>query len=237
MDQLLVWLEAVRGMSIIPIAAPHLIDPGFSGVPVGATVGGAVGAFVVGALIASLIFFFMSRKTRGRHHVRPSLDLKGNSSGDLRPTPYIDGEMGNRGLYSPLNTYDGTHTTGTPRLVNRGGSHSSHGIEDVPTLASTGYQAEPFNPNALSALGSGSRREGTQRSSSPPMSPGEGTVRTERDTRSQVYVMHHDGGRAPVTIMTSDGAEIVELPPGYVNVPESSRQSGAESTRVGKHGR
>lgn len=188
------------------------------GVPIGTTVGSAVGAFVVGALIASLIFFFLSRKAR-HYHVRPSLDLKGTSDADLRPTPYIDGEMGTRGLYSPLNTYGGTHTT-----------------DEVPTLASTRYQAEPFDPAALSAS---SRREGTvagtQRSSSPPMSPGE---RTERDTRSQVYVVHHDGGRAPVTIMTSDGAEVVELPPGYVNVPESSRQSGAEMAgRSGKSGR
>ncbi|KAF8610258.1 hypothetical protein BDV93DRAFT_517412 [Ceratobasidium sp. AG-I] len=187
------------------------------GIPLGATVGGAVGAFVVGALIASLIFFCVSRKTRRRHHNRPSLDLKETSSGDLQPTPYMGGEMGNRGLYSPLNTYDGSLTT-----------------EDIPTLASTGYRTEPFNPSALSASG-GRTATGTQRSSSPPMSPAE---RTERDTRSQVYVVHHDGGRAPVTIMTSDGAEVVELPPGYVNVPESSRQSGTEAVaRTGKSGR
>lgn len=217
------------------VVRPHLIDIGISGVSVGVTVGSAVGAFVVGALIASLIFFFVFRKRRG-HHTRPSLDLKGRSSSDLRPTPYIDGEMGTRGLYSPLNTYDGTHTTGTPHSVARGGSRSSHGIEDIPTLASTGYQAEPFDPTALSSSG---RRTaaGTQRSSSPPMSPGEGAVRAERDTRSQVYVVHHDGGRAPVTIMTSDGAEVVELPPGYVNVPESSRHNGTEAVAAGRSGK
>lgn len=30
-----------------------------------------------------------------------------------------------------------------------------------------------------------------------------------------VYVVHHDGGRAPVTIYHEDGTEVVELPPRY----------------------
>ena len=30
-----------------------------------------------------------------------------------------------------------------------------------------------------------------------------------------VYVVHHDGGRAPVTVYTSEGTEVVELPPRY----------------------
>lgn len=40
--------------------------------------------------------------------------------------------------------------------------------------------------------------------------------------RSQVYVLHHDGGRAPVTVYNREDAEVVELPPSY------SRNSGAE---------
>jgi hypothetical protein len=31
----------------------------------------------------------------------------------------------------------------------------------------------------------------------------------------QVYVVHHDAGRAPVTVFAAEGAEVVELPPGY----------------------
>jgi hypothetical protein len=30
-----------------------------------------------------------------------------------------------------------------------------------------------------------------------------------------VYVVHHDGGRAPVTVYTDEGAAVVELPPQY----------------------
>jgi hypothetical protein len=33
--------------------------------------------------------------------------------------------------------------------------------------------------------------------------------------RPNVYVVHHDGGRAPVTVYTEEGAAVVELPPQY----------------------
>ncbi|KAI0085675.1 hypothetical protein BDY19DRAFT_996576 [Irpex rosettiformis] len=49
-----------------------------------------------------------------------------------------------------------------------------------------------------------------------PLSP-------ENRQPSQVFVVHHDGGRAPVTVYTSDGTEVVELPPQY----NASASSGA----------
>ncbi|KAG9102807.1 CCA tRNA nucleotidyltransferase, mitochondrial [Ceratobasidium sp. 370] len=211
-------------------------------VPVGATVGGAVGVFVLGGVAASLVFFWFGRQRRMQ---RPMLDMRG-SSGDLRPTPYID-NLGLRTPYSPLGMHDDTFRSGTSsRPLLRYTSRSSRGIE-TPGLASTAYPAEPFDPASVSAATSSRRgREsstGTYAHSSPPVSPHDGPhdgpARSERDTRSQVYVVHHDGGRAPVTIMTSDGAEVVELPPGYGSVPESSRQRAvAESLgRSGKSGR
>jgi hypothetical protein len=33
---------------------------------------------------------------------------------------------------------------------------------------------------------------------------------------NQVYVVHHDSGRPPVTVYTGSGAEVVELPPSYL---------------------
>jgi hypothetical protein len=44
--------------------------------------------------------------------------------------------------------------------------------------------------------------------------------------RTNVYVVHHDGGRAPVTVYTEEGAEVVELPPRY---PASSTSGPSES--------
>lgn len=41
--------------------------------------------------------------------------------------------------------------------------------------------------------------------------------------RSHVYVVHHDGGRAPVTVYT-DGADVVELPPTYARQEDGTLQ-------------
>lgn len=214
-----------------------------SSVPIGATVGAVVGAFVIGGILASLLFFLVSRKkyTRGVVGGRPSLtslDLRETSSAgrELRPTPYITSPSGSRAVYSPLGTRDESYSSmNSTRPMLR---------PETAGLATTGLQVEPFDPASASATptitGSTHERQGTstQRSSSPPMSPTEGHGRSEsvRESRSQVYVVHHDGGRAPVTIMTSDGAEVVELPPGYSSVPEGSRQRVATDSfgRSGK---
>ncbi|KAG8697222.1 hypothetical protein FRC09_008006, partial [Ceratobasidium sp. 395] len=206
-------------------------------VPLVAMVGGAVGAFALGSILASLIFFWFGRQRRTQ---RPMLDLR-NSSGDLRATPYLDTtNLGLRSPYSPLGTHDDTlRSNMSSRPLIRDPSRSSHGPE-TPNLAATAYPAEPFDPYAVSATTSSRRGQesstGTQANPSPPISPSDGPSRSERDTRSQVYVVHHDGGRAPVTIMTSDGAEVVELPPGYAAVPESSRQQAVAQSRGSKSG-
>ena len=53
-----------------------------------------------------------------------------------------------------------------------------------------------------------------------------------------MYVVHHDGGRAPpVTVFTSDGTEVVELPPQYENAAEARRGEQAQNTAGGGGGR
>lgn len=59
---------------------------------------------------------------------------------------------------------------------------------------------------------------------SPPVTPG-----TQMSADRAVYVVHHDGGRPPVTVYTSDGAEVVELPPEYP-VDRQDRRVASEST-------
>ncbi|KAF8995771.1 hypothetical protein BDQ17DRAFT_1365274 [Cyathus striatus] len=62
----------------------------------------------------------------------------------------------------------------------------------------------------------------------PPGSPGgastytssaiNSTVASSQDRKNNqnaVYVMHHDSGRAPVTVFHEDGTQVVELPPRY----------------------
>lgn len=49
--------------------------------------------------------------------------------------------------------------------------------------------------------------------SADPTSPSQASH--PRTATSQVYVVHHDAGRAPVTVYTPDGTEVIELPPRY----------------------
>jgi hypothetical protein len=58
-----------------------------------------------------------------------------------------------------------------------------------------------------------------------------------RGTRN-VYVVHHDGGRAPVTVYTDEGAEVVELPPRYApgstSTPSETRSASSRETDLSR---
>lgn len=85
--------------------------------------------------------------------------------------------------------------------------------------ADSQYQVEPFVlPSAIGDVHSSSPTFApTQPPSNPSLRspssvPDQGT---QRNPGRQVYVVHHDGGGAPVTVFTQEGAQVVELPPGY----------------------
>jgi hypothetical protein len=58
-------------------------------------------------------------------------------------------------------------------------------------------------------------------------SPAHRALTQESRTGSQVFVVHHDAGRPPVTVYAADGTEIVELPPVYI---ESDRGTAGPSS-------
>jgi hypothetical protein len=48
-------------------------------------------------------------------------------------------------------------------------------------------------------------------------------------SRSRTYVLHHDAGQAPVTVITPEETDIVELPPRYQNtngLPQRPEKGG-----------
>ena len=47
--------------------------------------------------------------------------------------------------------------------------------------------------------------------------------------RTNVYVVHHDGGRAPVSVYTEEGVAVVELPPQYAPGSTGSPSEGDAS--------
>ena len=59
-----------------------------------------------------------------------------------------------------------------------------------------------------------------------------------RRSGRNVYVVHHDGGRAPVTVYTDEGAEVVELPPRYpagsTGTPSETRSASSRETDVNR---
>jgi len=105
-------------------------------------------------------------------------------------------------------------------------AQSGHGSPTVGTAHHAGgsgleYVVEPFampsppsDPDAPLLGGSMSPPDATSASGSDPADP--------RANRQNVYVVHHDGGRAPVTVYTAEGAEVVELPPRYAAGSTSS---------------
>jgi hypothetical protein len=73
---------------------------------------------------------------------------------------------------------------------------SSPGVSSLPGGNMTTPTMSPTNVVSVS-------------DSSDPASP------STSGRRPNVYVVHHDGGHAPVTVYTEEGAAVVELPPQY----------------------
>lgn len=91
------------------------------------------------------------------------------------------------------------------RSLSQGGSRSGDGSVISPTSGTT--------PSTSTA---------------PLVAPSR-PLSSEGRTSSQVYVVHHDSGRSPVTVYAADGTEVVELPPRY-------NDSGANTTGVSSTG-
>lgn len=82
--------------------------------------------------------------------------------------------------------------------------------------------------------------EGLSRSASPnsTMQPARSEMmrQTSDGSSRQVYLVHHDGGRPPISVYHPEGADIVELPPSYgprtpINAPAEQETSLAQ--RIG----
>ena len=127
-------------------------------------------------------------------------------------------------------------------------SHHSSGHtppREVRSISGTGleYIVEPFSMPASATSSSDPTAPllpgGTP--TSPPASPPDATatstdpaVRSGSGRRPNVYVVHHDGGRAPVTVYTDAGAEVVELPPRYADSGSATSEGQGQSRRERK---
>jgi hypothetical protein len=157
-----------------------------------------VGGVVVGLVVGAVgIFLFRRSRASKPHQRREDLIRDSQLSSNNTQSPPVS-------IPSPGNITGGG---GLEYIVEPFAMPSSSSDPSVPLLpGSTARSAVTSQPDGASASGS---------------DPADQSAR-----RQNVYVVHHDGGRAPVTVYTEEGAEVVELPPRY---PEGSTTAPSES--------
>ncbi|KAF9454999.1 hypothetical protein P691DRAFT_792102 [Macrolepiota fuliginosa MF-IS2] len=160
------------------------------GIAIGSSLAGLGAGLIAGSLGAILFFHFRNKKRKSMDSL---IDLRGSHPGSPQ------GLGGNSlGL--------STHTSGYGNRMSNLPSGTQYHVEPfiLPTVAEDGHLHSPSSP--------------THAHSNPSLNTSP-SAETRPDssgrTQNQVYVVHHDGGRAPVTVYTQEGTQVVELPPGY----------------------
>src|SRR6266403_1914796 len=180
-----------------------------------AAVGAGIGGIVVGLLAGAFgIFAFRRRRgSRSRNQHREDLMRDGQlSSGNSQQSPELPVTRGT------MNVAGGG---GLEYIVEPFAMPSSPPSDSNDPLLSGGNVTSPTTTSRGDALS-------TSGSSEP----------ADRRTARNVYVVHHDGGRAPVTVYTDEGAEVVELPPRYpagsTSSPSEARSASSRETNVNR---
>lgn len=178
-----------------------------------ASVGAGVGGLVLGLLAGTfgILAFMRSRRGSKGHRgdlIGDSQLSSGNSQSREMPTPGISTNVATGGMEYVVEPF--AMPSATPMSPPGGQSDPllHRGGVTSPTIMS--------RADAMSAAGS-----------SEPAESSSG----RRATRN-VYVVHHDGGQAPVSVYTDEGADVVELPPRYA--AGGSTPSETSSTDVNR---
>ncbi|KAA1468460.1 hypothetical protein DENSPDRAFT_833752 [Dentipellis sp. KUC8613] len=175
------------------------------GVPVGAAIGSGLGGLALGALLGLLAMYVYNRQRMRRQWTSTR---RRSSPPPIFTTPY-DPPLNSAGMASDPFGHQA-----------RDASSSSRNTGADP------YHIEPFTMSSSDSAARTSLMDSA--SSSQLIQPGtpqtpSGAVTSPPHEQppalnldpSQVYVVHHDGGRPPVTVYTANGTEVVELPPRY----------------------
>lgn len=196
-------------------------------VPIRTTVGAAVGGVVFGVLVAlSAAFVIDKRRTNEKRRGQ-----------EREPIPFFSADDGGRydSLASQLSPPADERSL--PGAMPRHSPVSNQRSIGAPSLTSTAttlpqeYTVEPYYPQNPTPLEPRHSVTSSDVAAQPPRQSGNDYQDTHGRTTSgsasvpvpehpdrggsQVYVIHHDSGRAPVSVITSRGTEVVELPPGY----------------------
>ena len=125
--------------------------------------------------------------------------------------------------------------TGGTRNVTGGG-----GLEYLvePFAMPTGSPSSPPSDPSAPLLQGGNVTSPAITSRTDAVSTSGSSEPADRQGARNVYVVHHDGGRAPVTVYTDAGAEVVELPPRYApgstNTPSETRSASSREANMNR---
>ncbi|PFH54750.1 hypothetical protein AMATHDRAFT_72516 [Amanita thiersii Skay4041] len=174
------------------------------GIAIGAGVGGlAVGLFV--GLVSS--YLFLRRRRKG--YREPLLQFSSRSNSPAAHATFDNPTTGMNSQYAVVPTAQ-SHASSNPSS----GIGSTHLLQQL-SQGPAHYQIEPFvmpvtEDGRLESVNSHPVSPVRPLSEAPTSSGGE-----QVSPPSQVYVVHHDGGRPPVTVYHQDGTQVIELPPVY----------------------
>lgn len=208
--------------------------------PVSATLGAALGAFVIGGILASTIFWLIVRRHRNQrpfyrpdkpsppsNNKPPGREPSGNSgTARLRPFSALNNPTDGRtkkgsNNYGPLGSRDDANSA-RQRSLDNYGSPLQPSIPLRNTLQSPSSSRLSISSLAVSPS------VGTAVNSPNPPVPGAMPVH-------EVFVVHHDAGAPPpVTVYTLPGSRVTELPPSYnfgSRPPESDEDSPTQPRR------
>jgi hypothetical protein len=116
---------------------------------------------------------------------------------------------------------------------------SDHTLVDRYRPGGGQYQVEPFVMPGEDGYRDNIPTTGLAPSVTPSRPSDPSSQPTTQSQDRSVYVVHHDGGRPPVTVYTADGAEVVELPPRYAEgsgpAPQRRRPTANPTKVSGLH--
>lgn len=191
---------------------------GHKSVTVPAVIGAGVGGIVVGLLAGAvgILAFRRSRGSRGHKGHREDLmrdshiSSSNSQQGQIPATSVTTNVAGGGGLEYLVE----------PFAMPTGGPSSPQIDPSVPLLQGGNVTGQTTTSRTADAVSTSGSSEPAGRSS------------------RNVYVVHHDGGRAPVTVYADEGADVVELPPRYAagstSTPSETRSASSREADVNR---
>ncbi|KAI0761208.1 hypothetical protein BD413DRAFT_249684 [Trametes elegans] len=192
-----------------------------SGVSTGGAIGIAIGTLVLGGVIGLLGTYTFFRWQRKRYSPVTPLEFQPKFT-EPGGTPTLS-------LHPPSSASTTYGPSTSPRHQHQpSDEHGLLGAMPSPPQDATFSRMESLSddrpPLSPSHQHSRSNASSTDPTSPTSMLSPHGPLGHASYGNSHVYVVHHDGGRPPpVTVFTSDGTEVVELPPQYETAAGSSR--------------